>query len=98
MEAQLQSIAAAATVRARAELFKDFLAGGSAKWDQKEMQEEVDAYEEELKLEAEGAEETDDPVDKFPFDIDNLANADPSTAAIDPPASTSNAAIDPPES
>ena len=51
-----------------------------------------------MKLEAEGAEETDDPVDEFPFDIDNLANTDPSTAAIDPSASTSNAAIDPPES
>ena len=69
LEGQVQSIASAATVRARAELFKQYLAGENAQWDQQEMQDEVDAYEEELKLEAELAAEGDDVAEQVEEDV-----------------------------
>ena len=69
LEGQVQSIASAATVRARAELFKQYLAGENAQWDQQGMQDEVDAYEEELKLEAELAAEGDDVAEQVEEDL-----------------------------
>ena len=67
LKKRLMSMAADATCKARAELFKEYLSGVHASWYSKKMQDEVDAYEEMEHLNLEkslvGADIVDDEMD-----------------------------------
>ena len=54
---RLLSIAAEAVCKTRAEMFKEYLSGAHAKWNPQEMQEEVDTYDELLRLNLEESQE-----------------------------------------
>ena len=93
LKAQLMSIASAALIKAKAELYKEYMSGQHANWSLEEMQEMVETYDEMRRLEegdnalpegadVAGLQPTVDPP------IDNQSPADPTEAAslLDPPA------------
>ena len=93
LKAQLTSIASAALIKAKAELYKEYMSGQHANWSREEMEEMVEAYEEMCRLEADdnALPEGDDVVGLPPVDDQSTVNqspADPVDAAstLDPPA------------
>ena len=93
LKAQLTSRASAALIKAKAELYKEYMSGQHANWSREDMEEMIEAYEEMCRLEADdnALPEGDDVVGLPPVDDLSTVNqspADPVDAAstLDPPA------------
>ena len=93
LKAQLTSIASAALIKAKAELYKEYLSCQHANWSREEMQEMIEAYDEMRRLEEddnalpEGADVAGLPPVVDPSTV-KQSPADPVDAAstLDPPA------------
>ena len=85
LKAQLTSIASAALIKVKAELYKEYMSGQHANWSREEMQEMVETYDEMRRLEEDDNAIPEDAVNPS---IVNQSPADPANAAstLDPPA------------
>ena len=105
LEDQVMKVASVALCKAKAELYKEYLAGEHSSWNREEMQEMVETYEEMCRLEGLSSEQNDEQAPTrdagagdIPLDDHPVVDPPPVDAVVDQSHSGDAARLDPPAS